>query len=92
MMRRRIEIISSTTQTLIIRNSALPFIARCAECTTTIPMVTPEQAAIVARVNPRVIYRWVETGTVHFVENSEGVLLICPSSLPVNAGYTQIVP
>jgi hypothetical protein len=92
MLRRKIEIISLTTQTLIIRNSALPFIARCAECLTTIPMVTPEQAAIVASVNPRVIYRWVETGTVHFVENSDGVLLICPSSLPVNAGGAQIVP
>jgi hypothetical protein len=92
MMRRKIEIISLTTQTLIIPNSALPFIARCAECPTMMPMVTPEQAAIVARVNPRVIYRWVETGTIHFVENSDGVLLVCPSSLPVNAGHTQIVP
>jgi hypothetical protein len=92
MKRRKIEIISLTNQTLIIRNPALPFVARCIECMTTMPMVTPEQAAIVARVNPRAIYRWVEAGTIHFVENSEGVLLVCPNSLPVNAGHAQIVP
>ena len=34
-------------------------------------MVTPEQAAVVARVSVRVIFRWLESGAIHFIEGTE---------------------
>ena len=45
-------------------------------------MVTPEQAAVIARVPLRVIFRWVELGAIHFIEGTDGSLTICLSSLP----------
>jgi len=46
-------------------------------------MVTPDEAAIISRVNTRTIYRWVEMGAVHFMEHS-GQLWVCLNSLPMN--------
>jgi hypothetical protein len=45
-------------------------------------MIAPEEAMAVAGVSSREIYRWVEAGRVHFLETSEGFLLICLDSLP----------
>ena len=45
-------------------------------------MVAPEQAAVLAKVPMRVIYRWVETGSVHFREDPNGSLFVCLKSLP----------
>jgi predicted site-specific integrase-resolvase len=44
-------------------------------------MVTTDEAAILARVSARTIFRWVEAGRVHYTETPEGLLLICPDSL-----------
>lgn len=44
-------------------------------------MVTPEQAAALVNVTPRIIYRWVEAQLLHFVEEETGQLLICRNSL-----------
>ena len=44
-------------------------------------MIAPEQAAQMARVGPRTIYTWVESGKLHFLETPEGSLLICLDSL-----------
>ena len=43
-------------------------------------MVTPENAAAITARSVRTIYRWVEAGEVHFIEEPGGVL-ICISSL-----------
>lgn len=43
-------------------------------------MVTPEEAAVLACVSPRTIYRGVEAGRIHFMETPEGLLLICLNS------------
>jgi len=44
-------------------------------------MVSADEAAVIARVSPRTIYRWIEAGEIHFEESSEGLMLICPNSL-----------
>ena len=44
-------------------------------------MVTPAQAAVIARVSVRDINRRVEAGEVHFLETTQGALLVCISSL-----------
>jgi len=44
-------------------------------------MVTAEEAAAIARVSTRSIYRWIEAGTLHFLDNPDSPLLICSASL-----------
>jgi excisionase family DNA binding protein len=48
-------------------------------------MVTAEEAAAVAGVTRRTIYRWVEAQSVHFAETPDGALLICLDSLKVDS-------
>ncbi len=48
-------------------------------------MVTPDEAALARRLSPRAVYQLVETGHIHFVESSEGTLMICLDSLLANA-------
>lgn len=80
--RRRIEIVASSEQRIVLRHTAAAgVLVGCTECGTR--MVTPEEAAIIARTNTRTIYRWVETGAVHFSEHN-GRLWICYSSLPAD--------
>ncbi len=49
-------------------------------------MVVPEQAAAVAHVPVRIIYRWVELRVVHYKEGPDGSLAVCLKSLPA-AGH-----
>jgi predicted site-specific integrase-resolvase len=44
-------------------------------------MLTPEEAAALAQVSSRTIYRRVEAGELHFAETPEEPLLICLDSL-----------
>ena len=44
-------------------------------------MLTPDQAATIANVSSRTIYRRVEAGEMHYLETAEGFLLICPNSI-----------
>lgn len=44
-------------------------------------MVTPEQAAVLFHLSTRQIHHMVDEGTVHFVEMSDGLLMICLKSL-----------
>jgi hypothetical protein len=69
----------------VIRTSgSLP--ALCRECGTgDAIMVAAEQAAVVAQVPVRMIYRWVETAMVHYKEAPDGSIVVCLKSLPVTA-------
>jgi hypothetical protein len=40
----------------------------------------PHEAATLARVDTRTIYRWIETAQIHFTE-TEGQMLVCLGSL-----------
>lgn len=44
-------------------------------------MITPDEAAALCEVSTRTIYRWLESGTIHFSETASEGLLICLSSL-----------
>jgi excisionase family DNA binding protein len=44
-------------------------------------MATPEEAAAIAGVSTRAIYRWIEAGELHFLEGPERNLLVCSTSL-----------
>ena len=45
-------------------------------------MIGPQEAALVAGVSLRTIFRWVEAGQVHYQEQAESGLLVCANSLP----------
>ena len=67
----------------IIRSTSGSLPALCAECSTgDAIMVAPEQASVVAHVPVRAIYRWVETGMIHYKEGPTGSLTVCLKSLP----------
>lgn len=71
----------------VIRTGSGSLPALCTECATgDAIMVAPEQAAAVAHVPVRIIYRWVELGVVHYKEGPDGSLAVCLKSLPA-AGH-----
>jgi len=47
-------------------------------------MLTPDQAATIANVSSRTIYRRVEDGEMHYMETAEGHLLVCANSIELN--------
>lgn len=53
----------------------------CAECNRTVWMLTAEQAADLCECSRRRIYRWIESGLLHFIEQGDGAVLICGRSL-----------
>ena len=55
--------------------------ADCQQCGSRVDMVTSEQAVSLTAIHSRVIYGWVESGQVHFLETANGHLLICLDSL-----------
>lgn len=57
----------------------------CPECAGHSWLVSPEVAATLAGVNLRAIFCWVEANRVHFAETPAGLILVCLSSLPVDA-------
>jgi hypothetical protein len=85
MKKRRTEITIETDRTLIVRKQPGSVQGWCQGCGGAAKMISPEEAAAIAHVSVRTIYRWVEVGKVHFMERSEQVLLVCLNSLLRNA-------
>ena len=60
-----------------------PFVSpqkSCDRCTEPSGLITPDEAAALFDVSTRTIYRWLETGAIHFSETATEGLLICLSS------------
>lgn len=77
--KRRTEIIIETERIIVVPSPTIPL--WCNACSRQVEMVTPEQAAALVNVTPRTVYRWVEAQLLHFIEESDGRLLICRNSL-----------
>lgn len=75
------EITIETDEFLMPRTLPQPRLIWCAACAREAKMVTPQEAAAIAGVTERAIYRWLEAGKVHFTETPSGLLLICLDSL-----------
>lgn len=89
--KRRIETTIETHEVWVVRRRAkLSKTFCCAQCPGRAAMFTPEEAASLASVSQRTIYRWVEDGRLHFSETPDGGLLICQASLL--AGATAFIP
>jgi hypothetical protein len=68
---------------LVISNRR-PLEKWCDFCRAAVRMVDINQAAAIAAISQREIFRLVENGSLHFTENAEGALLICLESLRQN--------
>ena len=73
--------ITIQTERLLVMGSSRSLYSLCSACRDEVRMVTIDQAATLARVNSRDIYREVEAGMLHFMEATEGAVLICLNSL-----------
>ena len=83
-MKRRTEIFVETERIVVMarRSGWERELQWCNSCDQGVDMLTTDHAAIVAHVPSRTIFRWAESGRVHTTETPEGLLLICPNSLP----------
>jgi hypothetical protein len=80
-MKRRIEITFETRRVLVVGGRTVSAAGWCGACGERVRLVTAEEAARLACVTTRVIYRRVEAGQLHFIESQDGLLLICRHSL-----------
>ena len=53
----------------------------CSNCGENVQAWKPEMAASFIGVQTRLIYRCLESGTLHYTENPDGSVLICHNSL-----------
>jgi len=81
--RKRTQIVFELDEVLVVSGRQTMAFAWCAECCDQVQLLTPDHAATIAGLTPRLIYQWVEAGRLHFSETSEGQLLICENSLPM---------
>jgi len=56
----------------------------CVTCGARAEMIPLSEAALLARVDARTLFRWVEAEKVHSTETTRGSLMICVGSLNVN--------
>jgi len=65
-----------------IRTASGSLPALCSDCPTPAAiMLAPDHAALLSQVPTRMIYRLVETGSVHYREAPNGSLIVCVRSL-----------
>ena len=73
--------ITIQTERLLVMSHSRSLYGLCAGCGDEVRMVTIDQAATLARLSSREIYREVEAGMLHFIETTEGSVLVCFNSL-----------
>lgn len=78
-IKRKIEIFIETRRQFVISEPETNVQISCPRCQET--MLAAEQVAAFLGTSRRIIYQFVETGAVHFVENKTGAVMICLSSL-----------
>ncbi|MGH9907900.1 MAG: helix-turn-helix domain-containing protein [Pyrinomonadaceae bacterium] len=75
-------ITSETHEVFIVRRRAEPSIRMwCADCAAEVEMLKPEEAAAIANVSTRTIYRWIEDAQIHHCESVGGNVVVCPKQL-----------
>jgi hypothetical protein len=78
---RRYEITVEREFVSVHSETAPAFAALCEVCAHEVTMLAPEEAAEVAGVTVRAVYRWVEEKRVHFIEPDSGRVFVCAESL-----------
>src|ERR1044071_207487 len=80
------EITIETDRMFIIRRRSTLIQTWCAACFEVVKMAALEDAANLAGMRAREVYRAVEAGKLHFLETVEGRLLVCLNSLAIVSG------
>jgi hypothetical protein len=78
--RRKTEISLEIEEAIAIRTECV-VLAHCSECRSQMRMIAANEAGIIAKLRTRDIYRLVETGRLHFIEDPNGLLFVCSASL-----------
>ena len=87
---RRTETTVEIHEFYAIRTASGSLPALCAECSTgDAIMLVPDHAALLLHVPTRMIYRLVETGSIHYREEPNGSLIVCIRTLV--AARNQVV-
>ena len=83
-MKRKLttEITVETRRRLVIHEPGDSVTGMCPRCGGGVRLVSTNQAAALVGESTRTIYRWIETGLIHFTETREGHLFVCLASLP----------
>ena len=77
---KKTEIVVERDQIIVVRKQPGPMQA-CGSCGAGSPMLAVDEAASIAGVSARAIYRQIEEGRLHFLETDTGGLLICLTSV-----------
>ena len=78
---RTTEITIERRRSLVTRRTTKRRLSYCPICSREGEFVTPQEAAARASVTLRTIYRWLEDGRFHFIEQPGSELFICSESL-----------
>lgn len=78
---KRTEITIETDRIVVLSRRKVSAVSWFRECSQRTKMVTVEEAAAIAGVTSRTMYRWADAERLHFTETADGVLMICRASL-----------
>ncbi|MFN7929577.1 MAG: hypothetical protein U0Y68_16850 [Blastocatellia bacterium] len=70
-------------ETFVIRPARHEQRPRCSQCSGAETMLTPGEAARLAGVSQRIVFRWLDQGEIHFCETPEGDVYLCAACLPL---------
>ena len=79
--KKETEITVETERILVIRRRYRAIEVWCDSCGEQVVMIRPDQAAAVSGQSLRAIFGDIERATLHFMEQADGMLLICLPSL-----------
>lgn len=89
-MKREKEVVVEVEQVLVFRKLEISGRGWCELCATDVVMIAPDLAAAISRQSTRTIYRWVEQGRLHYIDQSIGAGQVCLNSLQsVQDGYSE---
>jgi hypothetical protein len=80
-MRTKITLRRETHEIKIVRRPGIHKLEFCPDCRRNVRWLLPEEAMIIMQRGLREIFRLVESGRYHFIESTDGFLLICADSL-----------
>jgi excisionase family DNA binding protein len=89
-MKRKTKLTIEIERVLIIRGGTSERRGKCEACGELVPLITVDEAAKLAHVGSRSIYKMVEAKRIHFIETSEELLLICFNSICRSVSKTDL--
>ena len=70
-----------THERVVVQASSADLEAFCPQCDRVVPILAPEQAAILCDVSLRTLFRRMDDGDLHFAELPDGRVFVCANSL-----------